>query len=76
MACLSSSRTRTLMTSISKAAAAYEGTLKTLATDNIAGYRSTEEYQGAKAKIETLKSRHGVIVSETRIGHPGMSPVD
>lgn len=39
------------MTSISKAAAAYEGTLKTLATDNIAGYRSTEEYQGAKAKI-------------------------
>lgn len=75
MACLSSSRTRTLMT-ISKAAAAYEGTLKTLATDNIAGYRSTEKYQGAKAKIETLKSRHGVIVSETRIGHPGMSPVD
>lgn len=75
MAGLYSSQTRTLMT-ISKAAAAYEGTLKTLATDNITGYRSTEEYYGAKAKIETLKSRHGVIVSETRIGHPLMSSMD
>lgn len=55
---------------ISKAAAAYKGTLKTLATEEIIGYRSTEEYY-----VTIAKSRHGVIANETHIGHPLVSDV-